>query len=306
LTNRLNLSGTSAEYGREKKFRQGSIFTQKPYLACVGCNTGWMKKCEDEMGKFARPIFSTFDAVTLNDKQMCVMAVWVALITTLAEYIDRSKSSLTIPVSDREYLKKFLKPPPHWSISAASLDGKRWAARYRHHTTFIGEFASLGHFYAAIQPGSLTRHSKTSYAAPAPAGSSSKSVRASSPHYAGRRRATERLHIACRKSRPASVRRQLGGALMALRRELAGASNLLFSLLLAMSLCGVFGMLRGMNDMAPRCMGMMCRFLVVSCLVMLCGFAVMTGCVSVVFGCLFVVVGGFLRHGVLPRAAQRL
>jgi hypothetical protein len=54
-------------------------------------------------------------------------------------------------------------------------------------------------------------------------------------------------------------------------------------------------MLRSMNGMAPRCMGMMCRFLVVSCLVVLRGFAVMPGCVSVVLGCLFVVVGGFLR-----------
>ena len=57
-------------------------------------------------------------------------------------------------------------------------------------------------------------------------------------------------------------------------------------MLLAMSLCGVFGMLRGLNGMAPRCMGMMCRFLVVSCLVVLRGFAVMPGCVSVVLGCL--------------------
>ena len=45
-------------------------------------------------------------------------------------------------------------------------------------------------------------------------------------------------------------------------------------MLLAMSICGVFGMLRGMNGMAPRCMGVMCRFLVVSCLVVLRGFAV--------------------------------
>jgi hypothetical protein len=33
-------------------------------------------------------------------------------------------------------------------------------------------------------------------------------------------------------------------------------------------------------------MGMMCRFLVASCLVVLRGFAVMPGCVSVVLGCL--------------------
>jgi hypothetical protein len=57
-------------------------------------------------------------------------------------------------------------------------------------------------------------------------------------------------------------------------------------------------MLRSMNGMAPRCMGMMCRFLVVSCLVVLRGFAVMPGCVSVVLGCLFALVGGFLRRAV--------
>jgi hypothetical protein len=43
---------------------------------------------------------------------------------------------------------------------------------------------------------------------------------------------------------------------------------------------------------------MMCRFLVVSCLVVLRGFAVVPGCVSVVLGSLFVVAGGFLRHAV--------
>ncbi len=30
----------------EVKIKQGSIFSQKPYLACVCCNTGWMKSFE--------------------------------------------------------------------------------------------------------------------------------------------------------------------------------------------------------------------------------------------------------------------
>jgi hypothetical protein len=76
-------------------------------------------------------------------------------------------------------------------------------------------------------------------------------------------------------------------------------------MLLAMTLRSVFGMLRGMNGMAPRGVGMVGCLFVVSRLMMLRSFGVVPGCVSMVFRCMFVVFDGFLRHGVLPRAAQR-
>src|SRR4051794_16517547 len=45
--------------------RLGSLFSQKPYLACIHCNTGWMQKVEDQMLKFSKPIFISHDPITL-------------------------------------------------------------------------------------------------------------------------------------------------------------------------------------------------------------------------------------------------
>jgi hypothetical protein len=44
-----------------RKYRLGSMFSQKPYLACAPCNTGWMQKVEDEMVKFSKPLFLSYD-----------------------------------------------------------------------------------------------------------------------------------------------------------------------------------------------------------------------------------------------------
>jgi hypothetical protein len=48
------------------RVRQGSIFTQKPYLACVDCNTGWMRKFEDDMLLFSTPLFISNDGISLS------------------------------------------------------------------------------------------------------------------------------------------------------------------------------------------------------------------------------------------------
>jgi hypothetical protein len=128
---------------RERKLKQGSLFSQKPYLACETCNTGWMKQFEDEMVKFAKPIFTSSTNLTINHYQIRVMAVWVSLITVLAEYIGHSQGSIGISEGERKHLKKILKPPDNWSIFVASLDGEIWSARYRHHAYRITEFADL-------------------------------------------------------------------------------------------------------------------------------------------------------------------
>jgi hypothetical protein len=80
---------------RKSRIREGSIFTQKPYLCCITCNTGWMRKFEDEMCSFAKPLFAppTGDVI-LDDTKQRILAVWVALITILAEFIDRDSRYL--------------------------------------------------------------------------------------------------------------------------------------------------------------------------------------------------------------------
>jgi hypothetical protein len=76
---------------------------------------------------------------------------------------------------------------------------------------------------------------------------------------------------------------------------------LLFSMLLAMSLRCILGVLPRTNGVGPGGMSMVGGFFVVSRLVMLCRFAVVTACVPVVLRCIFVVLGCFLRHGFLHR-----
>lgn len=135
----------------ERRLKQGSIFTQKPHLACIDCNTGWMRQFEDDMCFFAKPIFTSRGSVTLNMDQRRALAGWVALIAILAEYIDKSKASLTISEADKTHLKKNREPPRAWSIVAISSNSRKWFARYRHVTTFIGNFTSAQEFEEAVR-----------------------------------------------------------------------------------------------------------------------------------------------------------
>lgn len=138
---------------RASKLKLGSIFRQKPYLACVACNTGWMQKFEDEMVAFAPPIFTSPETeVSLDKIQHRIFAVWISLITVLAEFIDH-RSSVCISEEERHFLKTRLIPPEGWTIVACSQDLLTWSAKYRHHSSFIGQFSSLSEYYDAVAHG---------------------------------------------------------------------------------------------------------------------------------------------------------
>jgi hypothetical protein len=139
---------------RGSRIKQGSLFSQKPRLCCEICNGGWMMKFEDEMTAFAKPLFTSLETVTtINETQRRILAVWVSLITILAEFIDRTQGSICIPKSDRAFLKKYLMPPETWTIVACSLNAKSWHAKYRHHASFIGQFSSVAEYYDAVARG---------------------------------------------------------------------------------------------------------------------------------------------------------
>jgi hypothetical protein len=131
----------------------GSIFSMKPYLCCIACNTGWMQKFEDEMLKFSPPIFASTDEVVLTGRQVRVISVWVTLIAILGEYIDTTRDSVTVSQEDREFVKKRLLPPDSWTITGCSLNAGAWRHKYRHHTLFIGEFGSILEYHTAVMSG---------------------------------------------------------------------------------------------------------------------------------------------------------
>ena len=138
-----HISPTHSNIVVERRTTQGSLFLQKPYLACVPCNTGWMKRFEDEMVKFAKPMFTASASLSLNRYQLRIMVGWISLITILGEYIGHSQGSIGISERERKHFKQYLQPPDNWSIFVASLDGEIWSARYRHHAFMITEFADL-------------------------------------------------------------------------------------------------------------------------------------------------------------------
>ena len=150
----IHVIGNETKIQRRANSKQGSIFTQKPYLTCAACNGGWMNTFEDGMIRFSKPIFTSSVSVSLSNEHVRVISGWITLITVLAEYTDTSGNSITISPRDREYLKKHLKPPDHWTIIAASSNSPKWNARYRHHPIFVGQFASLVEYHAAVLGGS--------------------------------------------------------------------------------------------------------------------------------------------------------
>lgn len=133
---------------------QGGIFSQKPYLACQNCNTGWMSDFEDEMARFAPSLFSSAETVLqLTKGQQRTMAGWVALITILAEHIHKSGRSVTVSKRDVVYLRKHLVPPREWSIFCSTLEGDRWSARWRHRTMALSRFYSEVDFQSKVRSG---------------------------------------------------------------------------------------------------------------------------------------------------------
>lgn len=112
-----------------------------------------MRKFEDEMTAFAKPIFTSLKTVTMIDKtQQRILAVWLSLITILAEFIDH-RSSVCISDADRKFLKKHLMPPETWAIAVCSSNAKGWYGKYRHHASFVGDFSSLAEYYDAVATG---------------------------------------------------------------------------------------------------------------------------------------------------------
>lgn len=138
---------------RKLKLKQGSVFSQKPYLCCAKCNGGWMKRFEDEMLKFSRPLFTSLEQTTrLSETQTRVLAVWASLITILAEFIDH-KGSVCISAEDRRFLMERLRPPDTWTILAISINSATWYAKYRHFAKHIAQFTSIAEYHAAVAGG---------------------------------------------------------------------------------------------------------------------------------------------------------
>lgn len=125
-----------AEVVSEIVVKQGKLTSQKPYLACSSCNSGWMAYFENEMSLVLKPAIAGTAVVILNQRQAEILAGWVALIFTLAEFT--TSEGPTLPVKERMYFKRYMKPSSNWSIYVAGIEGISWAVRHHHHSLYEG------------------------------------------------------------------------------------------------------------------------------------------------------------------------
>jgi hypothetical protein len=124
--------------------KQGSLFSLKPRLCCVSCNTGWMEGFERDVLAFPISLFTDPNtSFTLSTAQQTALARWVSLITILAEFVD-PEIGVSIPRSDRQYLMNQKLPPlDTWTISVATLRGLDWRAKYRHHALHLAAYSDI-------------------------------------------------------------------------------------------------------------------------------------------------------------------
>lgn len=154
--NRLEVIERPAHHQRPgslEQIRQGSIFSQKPYLACVGCNTGWMREFEDDVKPFGESLFKRFDPITLEENQVRALAGWIALVAILAQYVDKAREDITTTREDLDCIWKRKVPPDYWSVFACSLDGNIWRGRYSHRATHIARFDGVPKYLEAVKAG---------------------------------------------------------------------------------------------------------------------------------------------------------
>lgn len=129
---------------------QGSIFRQRPKLCCAKCNGGWMARFENEMVKFAKPLFTSWETrAVLNPHQQRVLAVWITLICVLAEFIDH-RNRITTPEAERKFIKARRVPPDTWAIVACSSNSELWRAKYRHIPLDLRDFSSIHEYFGEM------------------------------------------------------------------------------------------------------------------------------------------------------------
>lgn len=128
---------------------QGGFFSQKPFLACDRCNTGWMSDFEPKIKSFAIPLLTSLDQVKISRNQLDILAGWTCMIAMLAEY-EKHRRHSCIPKEERRYFKEYLQPPDTWGIFVCSQNCAKWYAHYVIHRKWYKSSISAPEFVSTF------------------------------------------------------------------------------------------------------------------------------------------------------------
>ena len=125
------VTSENIELVRDWTTKQGGVFSQKPKLACVTCNTGWMNKVEQDVIAFLRPVIASRSEFKLNDQTAQSIATWIGLITILSEFI--ASKDVAISAAERRFVYRYKRLPADWLIFIGSHNSKSFTSNYTHY-----------------------------------------------------------------------------------------------------------------------------------------------------------------------------
>lgn len=126
---------------KEIKNYQGNVNTIKIRAVCRSCNHGWMGDKEQA----AKPILSRLlmgEAADLGTPEQRVIATWLAMKFMVCEF--GNPDAVSIPYSEREYLRLRLEPPPNWRVWIAPYQGQNWRTGYNRFSATLGTLDETG------------------------------------------------------------------------------------------------------------------------------------------------------------------
>lgn len=102
------------------KIRQGNAGTRTIHAVCVTCNTGWMRKLQDELQPILTP-FIQGSWVNLTPQMGARISLWLAMTTcVIGEYYDNPQGT-TQP--DRSFVFERQAVPANWTVFVGRASG---------------------------------------------------------------------------------------------------------------------------------------------------------------------------------------
>jgi len=124
-----NPDGTVCCREPAKKLSPGHLGNRRFRVVCLNCNTGWMKRAEEEAFEYAEPIILGRTLVLSAEAQQKLTTL-AALIMCMVDLTDQPTSTIT--QADRAYIRETRQAPASWYLFLGRTDSPEWKTRYRH------------------------------------------------------------------------------------------------------------------------------------------------------------------------------
>ena len=145
---------THTEFKKQKI--SGDIQGRKLRVVCEQhCNNGWMSRLQERAKPYVLPLVLG-EATALGAAAQGIVAAWIAMTITVAEYFDPSKAAVS--PTQRRYLCRNQAVPPNWKIWIGHYVRGNWRAHLVHHPLPI---SSAQHRIRRIDSGSPQPNTQT-------------------------------------------------------------------------------------------------------------------------------------------------